>query len=428
MGTPFLLCFEIKYNISERCSSLKGLHMMGGSDYFPECADEIIDCKDITELLFSDIYINLDNEVAFLQNLKIPTKEAGGKLHYFKPPIISGFPESLRETLSELINKAVASKEEQQENWFPLTFKGECKTASFRGQYFEYSSGKWLCLRRMDVPPQWDQLGISNNISDVLFHMLDPSFGKEKHGHSVGGSGLFLITGPMGEGKTTTFHSLCQEATSRFGGVTVEMGNPIEFASEGFYGRDSFGRIFQKNTDDSNFGKVFYENLRMAPKRICIEEIRTPVAANAALEASRSGIAVMATFHGTGVMEALTRFAALAAAHPDTDRDLVMKDLSLSLKAVLNQRLSFDPEKGVQVAMNGLFVDPFDNALKTAIQNNNLASISSRFEDQQARIRSGKNPVDFMTSREKEATDHINLSEHKEHSETHVPLKPHKVT
>lgn len=375
---------------------------------FPEACDELRDCKDITRLIFSDIYIHLDSGRGFIQNLRIPVKDDRGSVQFFKPPIISGIPDTLGSMVTELREAALSSKEKQGENWFPLSFEGAAKTASFRGQYFRYSSGEWLCLRRMDEPPVWNDLGVSDHISNVLFHLLDHGFGLRKNGHPVGGPGLFLITGPMGEGKTTTFHSLCREVTKRFGGVTVEMGNPVEFACEGFYGPEGFGRIFQVNTDDSSFGQVFYENLRMAPKRICFEEIRTASAALAALEASRSGITVIATMHATSVMEAFGRFAALAASDPNVSRELVLKDMSYSLKAILNQRLIFSETKGVEVSMNGMFVSPFDYALKTSIQDNRLSSISSSFEDQQQRMADGNDPIDFSAERDKKDVLHSN--------------------
>lgn len=365
------------------------------SDVFPDVVPQLREFSDLTALLFSDIYIHSSDYRCFIQNLKIPCISDDGREIYYHPPILSGVPESMMESVKELCALAKQARLTQGENWFPLFYKGEAKTASFRGQIVSYSSGEWFCLRRLDIPPRWANLGVHTGISNTLFNFLNPQFGREKFGHSIGGAGLILITGPMGEGKTTTFHSLAREATIRYGGVTVIIGNPVEFPMEGFYGRDNFGRIFQKNTDDKNFSEAFYENLRMNPRRLCFEEIRSTEAARAALEASRSGIAVMATMHATDPLQALNRFSTLAAGSDGYSRELAMKDISLALKAIVNQRLLPDAERGVRIRMNGLFVDPFDNALITAIDQNQSNQISSRYEDQQVMLRQGREPINF---------------------------------
>ncbi len=142
-------------------------------------------------------------------------------------------------------------------------------------------------------------------------------------------SGLILITGPTGSGKTATqYASMIKLNDGKRKINTIE--DPIEYAIDGL-------RQSQVNPAiDLGFGELLRSVLRQSPDVIMIGEIRDEVTAKTAVYAANSGILVFATLH-----------APHAAAAIQTMRSLGSPShfLASSLRGVVSQRLvrTFDP-------------------------------------------------------------------------------------
>ncbi|MCC5829215.1 MAG: type II/IV secretion system protein [Phycisphaeraceae bacterium] len=103
-------------------------------------------------------------------------------------------------------------------------------------------------------------------------------------------SGLVLVTGPTGSGKTTTLYSCLQTLNDGKRKIsTIE--DPIEFEVDGF--RQS--QVNQKLQLD--FPELLRSVLRQAPDIIMIGEIRDRITAETAVRAANSGHQVFATLH-----------------------------------------------------------------------------------------------------------------------------------
>ncbi|MDR1255609.1 MAG: GspE/PulE family protein [Puniceicoccales bacterium] len=121
-------------------------------------------------------------------------------------------------------------------------------------------------------------------------------------------SGLLLIAGPTGSGKTTTAYSLLKHIASPSKKViTVE--DPIEYM---------LPRVSQVAVDEKiglTFERILRAILRQAPNVIFIGEIRDPETAQSAIQAALTGHLILSTVHAGSAEEAVTRLQDLGISH-----------------------------------------------------------------------------------------------------------------
>ena len=123
-----------------------------------------------------------------------------------------------------------------------------------------------------------EQLGMSRSELNKLTYMLNHP------------SGLMLVTGPTGTGKTTTLYACLQYLNDGTRKINT-LEDPIEYALEGV-------RQSQINTKlGLDFPELLRSVLRHAPDIIMVGEIRDKDTATTAIRAANSGHLVMATLH-----------------------------------------------------------------------------------------------------------------------------------
>ncbi len=115
-------------------------------------------------------------------------------------------------------------------------------------------------------------------------------------------SGLVLVTGPTGSGKTTTLNSLLRKMdTKEKKIVTVE--DPVEYLIEGI------NQIQTRNSIGLTFDSLLRRILRQDPDIIMIGEIRDTETAKLAVRSALTGHLVLSTLHtenSTAVIDRLT--------------------------------------------------------------------------------------------------------------------------
>lgn len=111
-------------------------------------------------------------------------------------------------------------------------------------------------------------------------------------------SGLLLVTGPTGAGKTTTLYAALQRLNDGARKInTIE--DPVEYAMPGV-------RQSQVNAKIGvDFPDLLRSVLRQSPDVILIGEIRDPVTAQTAVRAANSGHLVCATLHAPRAVGAI---------------------------------------------------------------------------------------------------------------------------
>jgi twitching motility protein PilT len=148
-------------------------------------------------------------------------------------------------------------------------------------------------------------------------------------------SGLILISGPTGSGKSTTLAALIEEINATRARHVVTLESPIEYL---FANRRSFIRQREIPTHSPSFEQGIVDALRENPDVLVIGEMRTPEVMRLTLNAAETGHLVVATMHSATCAEALTR---LCMSFPADIQASVRAQLADCLVAVCCQRLEF---------------------------------------------------------------------------------------
>jgi len=145
-----------------------------------------------------------------------------------------------------------------------------------------------------------DRLGLSDDQRAVV----DDIIGKP--------SGLVMVVGPTGSGKTTTLYSMLNSlASDERKIITIE--DPVEYQ---FPGITQISVKSSEQGDDLSFASKLRAVLRLDPDIVMVGEIRDNDTARTALQASLTGHLVMCTFHASSASAALTRLADIIGQNP----------------------------------------------------------------------------------------------------------------
>ena len=153
-------------------------------------------------------------------------------------------------------------------------------------------------------------------------------------------SGLILLGGATGSGKTTTVSSSLREYLIRSGGFAYTIEDPFEMPLDGEYhaANGSIGLCKQTQPVDDDWGASLRSALRSRPRYILVGEIRTPEAASECLRASTSGHLVLSTIHANNVADAIDALVKHASGG-EMSEELAFDLLSRGLLGVIHQQL-----------------------------------------------------------------------------------------
>jgi len=136
-------------------------------------------------------------------------------------------------------------------------------------------------------------------------------------------SGMILLCGPTGSGKTTTLYAMLNEI-DLFTRNVITVEDPIEYVLP------NASQIEVNPKADITFAKSLRSILRQDPDVICVGEIRDEETAGIALRASQTGHLVLATIHSNSNAASLVRLL---------DLNISPLLLSSGLDMLISQRL-----------------------------------------------------------------------------------------
>jgi twitching motility protein PilT len=154
-------------------------------------------------------------------------------------------------------------------------------------------------------------------------------------------TGLLVVAGAFGQGKTTTASSIIAARLARYGGVAVTIEDPPEMPMEGRHGE---GVCYQTWVNQGEFGDACRQIARWAPSVIFVGEVRDAETAAEALRASINGRLVVCTTHADSVVMAIERLYSLANGVAGNSED-TSSLLSNGLLCVVHQQLEGDPKR-----------------------------------------------------------------------------------
>ncbi|WP_434627812.1 type IV pilus twitching motility protein PilT [Chromobacterium sp. CV08] len=151
-------------------------------------------------------------------------------------------------------------------------------------------------------------------------------------------SGLILVTGPTGSGKSATLSSLLRDHVERPDSSCIlrTIEDPVEFV----YGRVAAPTAvidqMQVGSSVESFSDGIRAHLRMAPTHMLVGEVRDAETAQAAIWAAQSGHLVYATMHPNTIPELFDYWSKF---FPQAMRAVMIYNLATTLKYVVCQHL-----------------------------------------------------------------------------------------
>lgn len=124
-------------------------------------------------------------------------------------------------------------------------------------------------------------------------------------------SGLVLVVGPTGSGKTTTLYSILNSLNNPERKI-ITIEDPVEYQFEGI----TQISVTTKNSQQLSFAEQLRAALRLDPDVVMVGEIRDMDTAKTALQASLTGHLVLSTFHASSASAALTRMMDIIGENP----------------------------------------------------------------------------------------------------------------
>jgi len=146
-------------------------------------------------------------------------------------------------------------------------------------------------------------------------------------------SGMVLVVGSTGSGKSTTLASMIDHRNGLEGGHILTIEDPIEFV---FRHNKSIISQREVGIDTLSYQNALREALREAPEVIMIGEARDSETMKAAINFADTGHLCLTTLHAVNSNQAMDRIMNM---FPTDMRDQLLMDLSLNLKAIISQRL-----------------------------------------------------------------------------------------
>lgn len=156
-------------------------------------------------------------------------------------------------------------------------------------------------------------------------------------------TGLVLIAGPTGSGKSSTLAALIQEINLSEARHIVTIESPIEYT---FRPRRAFIRQREVGRDTPSFEQALLDALREDPDVLVVGEMRDPETMRLTLNAAETGHLVLATVHSGTCAEALQR---VVSAFPAEVQNNVCAQLADCLLGVVCQRLRYRSEQEIRV-------------------------------------------------------------------------------
>jgi len=172
---------------------------------------------------------------------------------------------------------------------------------------------------------------LAPSIKDVRACNLHPDFRKL----TEASTGLVIISGPTGCGKSTTLGALIEEINASRARHIVTLESPLEYL---FSNRLSYIRQREIPTHSPSFEQGITDALRENPDVLVISEMRTPEVMRLTLNAAETGHLVLATMHSATCAEALSR---LCMSFPADLQPSIRAQIADCLVGVSCQRLDF---------------------------------------------------------------------------------------
>lgn len=188
----------------------------------------------------------------------------------------------------------------------------------FRANAFQQRYGASLVLRVINTKtPELKELNLPASMTKILDFR----------------SGLVIVTGPTGSGKSTTLAALINELNKRRKEHIITIEDPVEFLHTP---KQCVINQREIGPDSMSYDNALRAALREDPDIILVGEMRDFETIQIAITAAETGHLVFSTLHTQGSAQTIDR---MIDAFPAAQQQQIRVQLSTTLKAVISQRL-----------------------------------------------------------------------------------------
>ena len=230
----------------------------------------------------------------------------------------------------------------------------EIDNCRFRANFFYTSGGLSAVLRKIETKiPSMSELSIPFVMQEIV----------EKP------SGLVLITGPTGSGKSTSLASIIDAINDTKKGHILTIEDPIEYIH---HSKKCSVSQREVGKDAQSFASALRASLREDPDVILVGELRDLETIQLAITAAETGHLVFATLHTAGAPNTINR---IIDVFPAAQQGQVRAQLSQSLHMVVTQQLIKTADNQGRVAAFEVMV--CNHAIRNLIREGKIFQIGS---------------------------------------------------
>jgi twitching motility protein PilT len=229
--------------------------------------------------------------------------------------------ETVQEAIFEIMDgttQRAFEKEEAADFAYEIEGVSRFRANAFRhlngiGGIFRAIPSKALTLEQLNMPP-------------VIYDLCKQN------------SGMILVTGKTGSGKSTTLAAMIDSINTNVKGHILTIEDPIEFVHKT---RNSLISQREIGVHSGSFAEALHSALREDPNVILVGEMRDLETISIAVTAAEMGILVMGTLHTNGAAQTVDR---IINSFPHDKQAHIRTMISTSLRGVVSQQLL--PTKG----------------------------------------------------------------------------------
>lgn len=245
---------------------------------------------------------------------RVPAIRVAGELIFLvKNPVFTS--EDMLGMLGEVLPKVKLDKFiEDQEADFSFDFRGE---ARLRGNAF-FQKGL-VCIVFRLVPKV-------KTIAELHLPPIIADLARKKQG-------LFLVVGPVGQGKSTTLSAMIDVINNEQARNIVTIEDPIEHV---YIPNKSIINQREVGIDTKDFHIALKSVFREDVNVIMVGEMRTAETISTAVTAAETGHLVLSTLHTNNASQTIDR---IIDSFPGNQQDQIRTQLASSLLGIFSQRL-----------------------------------------------------------------------------------------
>ena len=165
-------------------------------------------------------------------------------------------------------------------------------------------------------------------------------------------SGMILVTGPAGSGKSTTLACLVDRINQSRSGHIITIEDPIEYLHPH---KKCIVSQREVPSDSSSFARALRAALRQAPDVILLGEMRDIETISTAITAAETGHLLLSSLHTLGAAKTIDR---VIDAFPANQQNQIRAQLSMVLRAVVSQRLILTKDGTLYPVFEVMCVNP----------------------------------------------------------------------